>query len=331
MGQIVCVRCGASVKTDAAHLDLSTKRHGFAVRGSMGSVVFPLSRQILCFEGKYAGLCFSINEAKVKLPEKDTVCDACIDRWRSNAAGSDITLRGPFNMAPVVGDQGEIHPLWPCAVIDKRVSDTDPTILLFGPSPEHLNTKDLVDRVVARCVFITDPSGCVFAEGLRRIRSVTTGKVTTPSQALDWIRETLTQMGMFRRGSREENLICVGASSGGYAALLAGYVLGARAVFACAPVSSLLASYPLLRKKRRKLPVTPLDAHMLTLDAVVARHLRPAQIHVYHCTGNAGDAAHAAEISRLTGAELHTFDTEGHMAAFSQLLATGELLRRIES
>ncbi|RZS89370.1 hypothetical protein EV189_1133 [Motilibacter rhizosphaerae] len=122
-------------------------------------------------------------------------------------------------------------------------------------------------------------------------------------------------------------LVVVGNSAGAYAALVAGALLGADAVHAFAPRTTLLegGSDPSVWEERRALlAATTPTPELLDAREVLAAH--PADgVHVHYCRTHGRDSEHALRLADLPTVALHGWPVGGHELVGS-LRRSGELV-----
>jgi pimeloyl-ACP methyl ester carboxylesterase len=151
-------------------------------------------------------------------------------------------------------------------------------------------------------VFVPDIEQCFYQRGVAGL-----------GQSIWEVGEGLRQL-----VAGHEQVIFVGVSAGGYAALLLGSILRVNHVVAISPQTFLGRGRRRLygeRRFARKVGVAQqYAAHRQLLDVkpAVRRNAGATRFHVYYPTGHALDRRHARRLGRLRGVELHPAETTDH-------------------
>jgi hypothetical protein len=135
----------------------------------------------------------------------------------------------------------------------------------------------------------------------------------------------------------EQRAICFGGSSGGFAALLYGWFIGAAEVHAFTPLTRLPS-----RSIPQLVYLVP-GRQWKLIQAILALHIDPridrsyydlypllkenrcdTRYHIYYSTGHPRDAVHAQRLADVPGMELHPYDIPDHQLS-TVLRDSGEL------
>jgi hypothetical protein len=135
--------------------------------------------------------------------------------------------------------------------------------------------------------------------------------------------------------TRPRAVVGVGASAGGYAALLFGALLGFDEVHAFSPQTT-LDRWQRLRmrdlrwpKDSRRLSASGAPRELLDLRPILASAAPRTAFHVHYCRQERLDRRHAERLAGLPRIALHAYDGGGHHLA-RWLHERGDLLRVIE-
>ncbi|MFA9271645.1 MAG: alpha/beta fold hydrolase [Baekduiaceae bacterium] len=122
--------------------------------------------------------------------------------------------------------------------------------------------------------------------------------------------------------AKPSRVVMVGASAGGFAAMLFGHRLGADVVHAFAPQTFVDPSLRRTRREPRWEPETRALLHSGRYDprfgdlaAVLATPPAKATTrhHVWYCTSEQPDAVHAAHVAQVPAVQLHALPAGGHV------------------
>jgi len=156
---------------------------------------------------------------------------------------------------------------------------------------------------------------------------------------VDWRRRDWPRLLKFLEAQiqefRPKRLFCIGSSSGGYAALIAGHYLKADYVHAFGPQTILRLDEEgireaLLPKHRRRLAVSKRTCReVLDLVPVLQNSNGKSQIFVHYCNGHAQDRAFAERVAELPRVMTFGYPCDAHEVAISlaKQRFLGELLQ----
>jgi hypothetical protein len=168
-------------------------------------------------------------------------------------------------------------------------------------------------------LFLRDPERAWYHKGLK-------GLTRNLDETADFLRE-------FAVSRRVRRLVVLGASSGGYAALVLGRLLEANAVHAVSPRTFLdagnRARYGEVRLERcvRGVYAYP-HASRAYFDLAVffaAQPIRDGGYHLYYCDGDPFDRLHAGHVGALAGLNVYPCTDCRHGSLAVQLLRRGIL------
>jgi hypothetical protein len=126
------------------------------------------------------------------------------------------------------------------------------------------------------------------------------------------------QQQLLKRMPHASDVMCVGSSSGGYAAILSGYFLRAREVWAFAPPTD-------LKTVCEEFGGTEiLDPNYADLRPFLDRSNGVTKYHIFYNESAAHDRAAALRLQSCEGVELHSEDGTGHGVVI-HLAKTGKL------
>lgn len=118
---------------------------------------------------------------------------------------------------------------------------------------------------------------------------------------------------------RFEHVVFLGGSSGGYAALLLGALLGVDRVLAFSPQTFVGRGRRRVHRDRRwsskiaEMYRSPeLSSTYLDLKPVLQNTLAPTRAAIYYGSRNRLDRVHARRVRRIPGVSIHGYDTDSH-------------------
>jgi hypothetical protein len=165
---------------------------------------------------------------------------------------------------------------------------------------------NIVSALPVGKVFVRDLDQIFYQKGVR-------GLGRTVGEVCDGLRNLL---------SGAERVVFVGQSSGGYAAILYGCLMGVDEVLAFSPQTFLTRTQRRLHHDNRWPDLIaqinrlhPVRRHHLDLRKVLRRHASPTRVSIYFGAKNGDDRAHARRLEGLPNVTLHPWATASHAVA----------------